>query len=126
MGNDFVDTIVRVYDDDDELVERDFDLRVGDTVCGSVHWCNAADPTNDAFAEYVRAPTDILLRVPPSFKLQDAATLGCALATAVLALGEWWPAAPHQPCLTGGPAPAPKETGTNIQCFTIPVLFQQY
>lgn len=88
MGNDFAGTIVRVYDDNDELVERDFDLRVGDTVCGSVHGCNAADPTNGAFAEYVRAPADLLLRVPPSFKLQDAATLGCALATAVLALWE--------------------------------------
>lgn len=81
IGNDFVGTVVQIHDDNTRL-------RLGDTVCGTVHGSNGADPTNGAFAEYIRVPADLVLRVPASFKLEDAATLGCALGTAVVALWE--------------------------------------
>lgn len=89
IGNDFVGTVVQIHDEDEGTSRADNDenihIQLGDTVCGTVHGSNAADPTNGAFAEYIRVPADLVLRVPSFFKPQDAATLGCALGTAIVA-----------------------------------------
>lgn len=61
-------------------------IRVGDAVCGIVHGSNPADHESGSFAEYVLAPADLVLKVPPSFPLEAAATLGCALLTSCIAL----------------------------------------
>ncbi|KAH8779756.1 zinc-binding dehydrogenase [Diaporthe sp. PMI_573] len=90
MGNDFVGTVVQIHDEEASTSQAGSDddtrIQLGDTVCGTVHGSNAADPTNGSFAEYIRVPADLVLRVPASFKPQDAATLGCALGTAIVAL----------------------------------------
>ncbi|KAF3763038.1 GroES-like protein [Cryphonectria parasitica EP155] len=67
------------------------DLRLGDRVCGMVHGSNPGDLTNGAFAEYVRARPEFLLPVPPTLSMEEAATLGVALMTNLLAL--WEPSA---------------------------------
>lgn len=90
MGNDFVGTVVQIHDEEASTSVDGNDnktrIQLGDTVCGTVHGSNAADPTNGSFAEYIRVPADLVLRVPSHFKPQDAATLGCALGTAIVAL----------------------------------------
>ncbi|KAH8897384.1 GroES-like protein [Thozetella sp. PMI_491] len=82
VGNDFVGTVVRIHEGTETA------LQVGDTVCGVVHGSNPADKTNGAFAQYICASADLLLRVPAGFKLEQAATLGSPLATASIALWE--------------------------------------
>ncbi|KAI0890575.1 putative zinc-binding dehydrogenase family oxidoreductase [Annulohypoxylon maeteangense] len=63
----------------------------GDRVCGAVHGSNPAEPGNGAFAEYVRVPADLLLRIPDWLDWAKAATLGTGLATSLLAF--WGPGA---------------------------------
>ncbi|KAI1205705.1 zinc-binding dehydrogenase [Annulohypoxylon truncatum] len=64
----------------------DPDFRVGDMVCGVVHGSNPGDPTTGSLAEYVRAPADLVLRVPEGFPLEQAAALGTPLLTSCVAL----------------------------------------
>src|SRR5262245_1610660 len=64
IGNDFVGTVVRIHD------ETRTPINIGDTVCGLIHGSNPADLTNGAFAQYIRAPADLVLRVPRGFKLE--------------------------------------------------------
>ena len=52
-------------------------LRVGDHVAGFVH--GGVWPDEGAFAEYVRAPADLVWRVPEgTLDHDEAAALGCA------------------------------------------------
>ncbi|KPM36008.1 hypothetical protein AK830_g10560 [Neonectria ditissima] len=62
------------------------DLRVGDIVCGGVHGNNPADLASGCFAEFVRAPADLVLKVPEGLPLAQAAALGTGLTTGCLAL----------------------------------------
>ncbi|APA07160.1 hypothetical protein sscle_02g019300 [Sclerotinia sclerotiorum 1980 UF-70] len=80
VGTDFSGTIVRIHAD------TKTSLQLGDLVCGLVHGSNTIDGQNGAFAEYIRAPADLVLRVPPGLLPEQAATLGTALATNCLAL----------------------------------------
>jgi NADPH:quinone reductase-like Zn-dependent oxidoreductase len=80
VGMDFAGTAISIRD------ETETDLVVGDTVCGAVHGSNPAEPGNGDFAEYVRVPADILLRVPASLGPINASTLPTALATCIMSL----------------------------------------
>lgn len=84
IGTDFVGTVVRIQGDS----KASSDIHIGDTVCGLVHGSNPADTSNGAFAEYLRVPSDLVLKVPAGFKLEDAAAMGLGLATAGEALWE--------------------------------------
>ena len=61
-------------------------FQIGDRVCGGVHGMNALGPENGAFAQYVRADSDLTLKIPDSMSFEDAATLGTGVATTGLAL----------------------------------------
>ncbi|RYP81405.1 hypothetical protein DL769_001971 [Monosporascus sp. CRB-8-3] len=80
VGMDFAGTVICIAGG------TETDLVIGDTVCTAVHGSNPAEPGNGAFAEYVRARADMLLRVPASLGPVQAATLGTALATCIMAL----------------------------------------
>lgn len=80
---------------------------VGDMVCGQVHDSNPADPGTGSFAEYVRAPVDLVLRVPDAVDPAAAATMGGPLLTSCLSL--WGslglPASPAHPVEGGDGGP---------------------
>ncbi|PSR83726.1 hypothetical protein BD289DRAFT_435485 [Coniella lustricola] len=61
-------------------------IKVGDRVAGFVHGMNKSHPDIGAFAEYVVAPADLLLRIPPAMRFEDAASIGLGLYTAGLGL----------------------------------------
>ncbi|KAK3369916.1 zinc-binding dehydrogenase [Podospora didyma] len=82
VGNDFVGRVVEIHDPR----QTSTDVRVGDVVCGLVHGSNPWDPNNGAFAEFLRVPADLVLKVPRGLEMSDAAGLGSALATACVAL----------------------------------------
>ncbi|XXH02011.1 hypothetical protein Hte_008376 [Hypoxylon texense] len=62
------------------------DLKIGDRVCGIVHGSNPADLDSGSFARYVLARSELLLRVPDHWSMEEAATLGSTLFTNCLAL----------------------------------------
>jgi NADPH:quinone reductase-like Zn-dependent oxidoreductase len=103
IGIDFVGRIVRI---DTEAASLRPELSIGDTVCGFVHGSNPAVPDGGAFAEYVRAPAQLVYRVPAAMKVEEAATYGCALASMCLALWKCLelPATPRQPLSAESPA----------------------
>lgn len=80
---------------------------IGDMVCGQVHDSNPADPGTGSFAEYVRAPADLVLRVPDAMAPAAAAAIGTPLLTSCLSL--WGslmlPASPAHPAEGGGGGP---------------------
>ncbi|KAI0888669.1 zinc-binding dehydrogenase [Annulohypoxylon maeteangense] len=85
IGMDFLGRIVDIKPA--EGVESpSSDLRLDDMVCGVVHGSNPGDPTTGSFAEYVRAQTDLVLRVPENFPLEQAVALGTPLLTSCVAL----------------------------------------
>lgn len=85
VGSDFAGTIVQVSLDEGAAV-----LTPGTVVCGTaVTFSPQQRFGSGAFAEYVRVPTSVLFRVPPTLPVIEAATLGTALATCILAL--WAP-----------------------------------
>lgn len=102
-GYDFAGTIVALGPD-----THDHQLQVGDRVAGFVHGMNKAHPDVGAFAEYVVAPTGLLLRIPPSMRFEDAATIGLGLYTAGLGLFEELrlPFPPHDNSTTTSPSDA--------------------
>lgn len=93
VGMDFSGTIAAIHPD------TVTDLAVGDRVCGMVHGSSRGDPTNGAFAQYVRAKAAVLLRVPGHLSMQDAATLGVGIMTNAMAL--WDTQALGLPLLAG-------------------------
>ncbi|KAK4206769.1 major facilitator superfamily domain-containing protein [Rhypophila decipiens] len=84
IGNDFVGTVVAIHHSSQSAVRKRFPL--GTTVCGLIHGSNPGDPSNGAFATYIRASASLVLRVPESWKPSDAATLGSGLTTAFVVL----------------------------------------
>lgn len=85
VGMDFSGTVAAIHPD------TRTDLKIGDRVCGMVHGSNPGDPSNGAFAQYLRVRPEILLRVPKDTRMEQAATLGVGLMTNVMTL--WDPAA---------------------------------
>jgi NADPH:quinone reductase-like Zn-dependent oxidoreductase len=81
-GWDFAGTIVRTCP---PLAST---LQIGDRVCGAVHGSNPSDPAAGAFAEYVRAEPELLLRVPADMGWEAAAALG-GVGHGTLSLALW-------------------------------------
>lgn len=81
-GYDFAGTIVALGKD----ALASGRLAVGDRVAGFVHGMNSLQPDVGAFAEYVGACADILLKLPDHVDFEEAATLGVGIGTAVLGL----------------------------------------
>ncbi|KAM0276943.1 hypothetical protein ACHAQH_006228 [Verticillium albo-atrum] len=80
-GYDFSGEVVSIG----SAVNRE-DLAVGDRVCGMVHGMNLLEPNNGAFAQYVGAQADFLLKIPDDMSFEEAASLGTGVSTAGLAL----------------------------------------
>ncbi|KAM7215488.1 Enoyl reductase LovC [Rhypophila decipiens] len=89
VGMDFSGTIAAVHPS--LSTADDARLTIGNRVCGMVHGSNPGDPTNGAFAQYVRTKPELLLTLPKTMSMQEAATLGVGLMTNVMAL--WDPLA---------------------------------
>lgn len=96
VGMDFSGTVAAIHP------ETETDLKIGDRVCSWVHGSNPGDPSNGAFAQYIRARPEILLRVPNGMRMEQAATLGVGLMTNVMAL--WDPTALGLAAHPGSPA----------------------
>jgi NADPH:quinone reductase-like Zn-dependent oxidoreductase len=86
-GYDFAGTIVALGADSPRH------LAVGDRVAGLVHGMNKLQPDVGAFAEYVGAYADLLLKIPDGMSFEEAASFGTGLATAALSLFS-------EPCLS--------------------------
>ncbi|KAK0728819.1 alcohol dehydrogenase [Lasiosphaeria miniovina] len=81
-GDDFAGTVVALGED----VLKSGRLQVGDRVAGMVHGMNKLRPDVGAFAQYVGATADLLLKIPDNMSFEDAATLGLGVTTATMAL----------------------------------------
>lgn len=79
-GYDFAGTIVALGAD------APSHLSVGDRVAGLVHGMNKLRPDVGAFAEYVGAYADLLLKIPDSMSFEQAASFGTGVATAAMSL----------------------------------------
>ncbi|KAK8045670.1 alcohol dehydrogenase [Apiospora saccharicola] len=62
------------------------DVKIGDRVCGCASGMNKDKPLAGAFAEYVSFPGDLTLKVPESMSIEEAASLGTAMASASMVL----------------------------------------
>ncbi len=81
-GYDFAGTIVALGEDALALGH----LAVGDRVASLVHGMNKLRPDVGAFAEYVGACADLLLKIPDHISFEEAASLGTGVASAMMAL----------------------------------------
>lgn len=81
-GYDFAGTVVALGSD----AATTGHLAVGDRVAGLVHGMNKLQPDVGAFAEYVGAYADLLLKIPDSMSLEEAASFGTGVATASIGL----------------------------------------
>lgn len=79
-GYDFAGTIVALG------ANAPSHLAVGDRVAGLVHGMNKLRPDVGAFAEYVGAYADLLLKIPDSMSFEQAASFGTGVATAAMSL----------------------------------------
>ncbi|KAI1350263.1 GroES-like protein [Xylaria sp. FL0043] len=82
MGYDFAGTIVALGSDEEDSGY----FAVGDRVAGVVQGMSKDQPDVGAFAEYVGALADLVLKLPDSISFEDAAPLGLATATATYGL----------------------------------------
>ncbi|PKY04099.1 GroES-like protein [Aspergillus campestris IBT 28561] len=81
-GYDFAGTVVALGAN--ALASGSF--KVGDKVAGLVHGMNKLKPDTGAFAEYVGAYEDLLLKLPDHMSFEEGASLGTGVATATLGL----------------------------------------
>lgn len=63
-------------------------MKVSNSVCGFVFGNNPYRQDNGAFAQFVAAPTDLVMCIPAAMEFEAAATLGVGMATAGLVLYE--------------------------------------
>jgi NADPH:quinone reductase-like Zn-dependent oxidoreductase len=82
VGFDFAGTVVALVSD----TMKSGRLAVGDRVAGIVYGMDKLQPDVGAFAAYVGALADLVLKLPDSMKFEDAAGLGLAVATATYGL----------------------------------------
>lgn len=91
VGCDFAGVIVDIgsaVNETRKLNNRSI-LQIGDRVCGGVHGSNSLRPLVGAFAEYVAAFGDCVLKVPDGLSWPEAAAIGGAVpGTLGLALVE--------------------------------------
>lgn len=64
-------------------------LRIGDPVAGAQMANQARRPWSGAFAEYISEKPDNLWRVPEHLSWEQAASIGCAVASSV-GMALWW------------------------------------
>ena len=81
-GYDFAGTVVALGEDGHATGH----LAVGDRVAGLVHGMNKLRPDVGAFAQYVGAYADLLLKIPDHMSFEEAASFGTGVATACLSL----------------------------------------
>ncbi|TVY52393.1 Trans-enoyl reductase ccsC, partial [Lachnellula cervina] len=79
-GYDFAGVVVALGSD------APHHISIGDRVAGAVHGNNSLQPRVGAFAQYVGATAELLLKIPDMMTFEEASTLGIGLATAGLAL----------------------------------------
>ncbi|PVH70213.1 putative zinc-binding dehydrogenase family oxidoreductase [Cadophora sp. DSE1049] len=89
LGCDFAGTVVAVG----HAVQT---LKVGDRISGVVMGMNSLQPTIGAFANYVGAQADLVLKIPDKMSFAEASTLGTVFNTSSLALFKSL-ALPHSP-----------------------------
>ena len=82
LGGDFAGTVVALGAD----ARAAGRFAVGDRVAGTVLGMNKLRPDVGAFAEYVNAMADFLLKIPDDMSFEDAATLPLGVGTALYAL----------------------------------------
>ncbi|KAF4948337.1 hypothetical protein FSARC_13763 [Fusarium sarcochroum] len=82
MGFDFAGTVVALGSD----AANSGRLVVGDRVAGVVYGMDPLQPDVGAFAEYIGALGDLVLKIPDDMRFEDAAALGLATATAAYGL----------------------------------------
>jgi NADPH:quinone reductase-like Zn-dependent oxidoreductase len=96
-GCDFAGTVVYLGD---EVATTPEGLRLGDRVAGAQMGSQARRPWSGAFAEYVAEKPENLWRVPKHLSLEEASSVGCAVASSV-GMALWWemklPGAPEEP-----------------------------
>ncbi|KAK4235117.1 zinc-binding dehydrogenase family oxidoreductase [Achaetomium macrosporum] len=85
VGMDFAGIVIAIHPTNPANPRN---IAVGDRVCGIVHGSNPGRKEDGAFADYVRARPELLLRVPAGMSLEHAATLCTGLSTNLLALWE--------------------------------------
>ena len=81
-GYDFSGVIVALGED------TPAHFAVGDRVAGISHGGNKLQPETGAFAEYVNACADLLLKIPDSMSFEEGASFGTGVATAILGFGQ--------------------------------------
>lgn len=79
-GYDFAGTILALGAD------APSHLSIGDRVAGIVHGNNALNLSIGAFAEFVAADADLLLRLPDSMSFEEGSSIGTGLGTTLLCL----------------------------------------
>lgn len=82
VGSDFAGTVVALGAD----AQASGRFAVGDRVAGTVLGMNKMRPDVGAFAEYVNAMQDFLLKIPDQMSFEKAATMPLGAATALFAL----------------------------------------
>lgn len=75
LGCDFAGSIVALGAEMSDL------WNTGDRVCGVLHGGNIRRPEDGAFAEYILADSDLLIRIPPAMRFEEAATFGLGAVT---------------------------------------------
>lgn len=92
VGCDYAGIVEEVGKD----VKKPF--KKGDRICGFAHGCNAVQPEDGSFAEYIVVKGDVQFKVPDHLSFQEAATLGVGVLTVVQGLYQSlqlaWPTAP--------------------------------
>lgn len=79
-GCDFSGAVVRLGD---SVARTPGGLRIGDRVAGAQMASQARRPWSGAFTEYIAEKPDNLWRVPEHFSWEQAASIGCAVASSV-------------------------------------------
>lgn len=82
VGSDFSGAVAALGSD----VKASGRFAIGDRVAGTVLGMNKMRPDIGAFAEYVNAMSDFLLKIPDSLSFEEASTLPLGAATALFAL----------------------------------------
>jgi len=85
-GCDFSGVVVRVGD---AVASTPGGLEIGDRVAGAQMASQARRPWSGAFTDYIAEKPDNLWRVPDHFSWEQAASIGCAVASSV-GMALWW------------------------------------
>ncbi|KAL4805773.1 hypothetical protein BDV18DRAFT_152488 [Aspergillus unguis] len=75
VGCDYSGTVEEVGKD----VKKAF--KKGDRIAGFAHGCNAVQPEDGTFAEYIVVKGDIQMKIPDNLSFEEASTLGVGIVT---------------------------------------------